>query len=398
LWGENGMVKSRGFSVIELALARKRARAAFTLIELLVVMVIIALLIGLLLPALARAKEEARKTQCRSNLRGIGLAIVMYASDNGGYGPEFGGQWWLENGDGSLYHYGIVRPTSAHDHPGDFGVFKPNDASPSNNNMTFGHPQIWHANILRPARPIGLGLIWASGYLTRKGAQILYCPSNESGIGVQENGIAAWQNFDKDEPFFTSNGLIVRADGDGVGNAGTSWNHCYFADNCPKRCAYGAIWEEAPVCNILTNYTLRLAERFVKLAPNGYNRTLPTAIPLERAGRMGIVCDTLEATLGLDRYQVLGVPGMPEYHAYHEKYYGLAAHYFITNHDSAYNVLFVDGAVRTFSDTAHVVFRQMVDAWRSEAPVDRYTFDNKYWGHLEQNAWLPYLDRTYRAD
>lgn len=66
-------------------------RKGFTLIELLVVMVIIALLVGLLLPALARAKEEARKTQCRSNLRQIGLAIEMYANDNGGWSPAMEG-------------------------------------------------------------------------------------------------------------------------------------------------------------------------------------------------------------------------------------------------------------------------------------------------------------------
>jgi len=56
-------------------------------------MVIIALLIGLLLPALSRAKEEARKTQCRSNLRQIGLAMQMYANDNSGYAYVFGGHY-----------------------------------------------------------------------------------------------------------------------------------------------------------------------------------------------------------------------------------------------------------------------------------------------------------------
>ena len=66
-------------------------RKGFTLIELLVVMVIIALLIGLLLPALSRAKEEARKTQCRSNMRQIGLAMTMYANDNGGWWTAMGG-------------------------------------------------------------------------------------------------------------------------------------------------------------------------------------------------------------------------------------------------------------------------------------------------------------------
>src|SRR3990172_9485323 len=67
-------------------------KKGFTLIELLVVMVIIALLVGLLLPALGRAREEARKTQCRSNLRQIGLAIIMYSNDSTGYTPaSYGG-------------------------------------------------------------------------------------------------------------------------------------------------------------------------------------------------------------------------------------------------------------------------------------------------------------------
>ena len=57
--------------------------SGFTLIELLVVIVVMAIMAAILLPALSRGREQARSTACRSNMKQLALAFLMYSEDNG---------------------------------------------------------------------------------------------------------------------------------------------------------------------------------------------------------------------------------------------------------------------------------------------------------------------------
>ena len=79
----------------------KRLQAGFTLIELLVVIAIIAILIALLLPAVQQAREAARRSSCKGNLKQLGIALhnyhdvhLMFPMGGNGWMSGWGVSWW----------------------------------------------------------------------------------------------------------------------------------------------------------------------------------------------------------------------------------------------------------------------------------------------------------------
>jgi len=376
----------------------------FTLIELLVVMVIIALLIGLLLPALSRAKEEARKTQCRSNLRQIGMAVMMYANDNGGRSPAMGGGIYTDASNPNQLRYGWQTGYMV----GDSGLATvlDNAGGVASNSVTMAQPQYWQTTPARPARTIGLGLLWTGGYMTSKGAQLFYCPSNNSAKWLKEQKIDMRFQYDEDEPLWTSAGKVIRANNNSIGEwvSGGIYGYegCYDGTSVLTR-----TW-----CFVLSNYSMRFpkAEMRINAAANRPNpphgnlvcgAIYPVGIKLDEVGKLGIVADLTEPFLTQNR--PWGNSTTPTDTQKGDE----CRKRFVTNHDSAWQILFADGAVKTFNDGSKAVFKKYADMWGLACP---YNFAEEslpkgvqtgvaWWSYFEdQSIFQPFFDTAYQQD
>ena len=100
-------------------MTRQRGKSGFTLIELLVVISIIALLIAILLPALQKARESAQIIKCASNVRELGLGLLLYTEDFKQYFPVCA-EWWggmSTNSISGQFGYAVFGDPNAASYP-----------------------------------------------------------------------------------------------------------------------------------------------------------------------------------------------------------------------------------------------------------------------------------------
>ena len=180
-------------------------RLGFTLIELLVVIAIIAVLIALLLPAVQQARESARRTQCKNNLKQLGLAIHNYHDVHGQFPYNFDAAWGIVPGGSAISWSWLVQSLPYIDQGPIYNAinFSTFNLNPRSND--------WDGAGAVPAVTL------APLAIRKKVITAFICPSNEqSPISAQQNtgyrdGNGGWASPDA-------------AGTDYVGNMGHVWS------------------------------------------------------------------------------------------------------------------------------------------------------------------------------
>jgi len=162
-------------------------KRGFTLIELLVVIAIIAILAALLLPALAKAKERAKRITCINNIKQLTLATIMYADDSDGTLPEDGVNYphWI----GSAFR-GTINNT--------YRVQRSQFYCPGN--PGWDRDRFWYYQSgVNPAEPAVVGYFYWTGEPNFNLSQAFYPPANRADVW---NNLPAFARKTSDRPYY----------------------------------------------------------------------------------------------------------------------------------------------------------------------------------------------------
>jgi prepilin-type N-terminal cleavage/methylation domain-containing protein/prepilin-type processing-associated H-X9-DG protein len=372
-------------------------RRAFTLIELLVVVAIIAILAAMLLPALAAAREKARRSTCGANLGQAARALESYLGDYGQYYPSWpgyghsgethaGGRMGIYTDPRSgLWVYtswGTRNITAGRDATGRFrsigiGVISPLPSSGSRY-RTQGQLRMG---------PYGLGYLVVGNYIAD--ARVLYCPSSEAmntppgGANMLGTSPKDWQRAGGYGGTALTNGdwgFLTMTDansGSDTESKAEIYSH-YNYQNTPH--GYGP----GPVC-------------YTKPAVSVNEYRVPVFKTSKLLGSRAIVSDTFSVwqSQGAAGGTVDGgnwsrVEGVWTPSAYNrstdDKRFGFGMY----GHKEGYNVLYGDGHVAWYGDP-----QQRIIFWKTGVVPAGYSYTEYHSPEMMVLYWDPGYGKTY---
>jgi len=317
----------------------------FTLIELLVVIAIIAILIALLLPAVQQAREAARRTQCRNNLKQIGLALHNYLDVNSAFPPSFCivRGTMLSGNNGSWSIHGRILPYLEQ-----ASAYNRVDLQTAwDQQLATGIPTMRIPTYLCPSEPndtvrvdgSGNAYVYPTNYGFNFGTWLIYDPATGAG---------------GDGAFFVNSHMQPRDFTDGMSNTLAAAEVKAFTSYVRNHGA-GSLTTTPPASpSVVAGYASGASGSSLKLGPSRNDNTGHTEWCDGRVHHSGFTtaCSpnayvAFEPTAGGPTYDIDYNSRQEGTHASERTYAAITAR---SHHEGIVNVLLMDGAVRSISE------------------------------------------------